>query len=257
MLLTIDIGNTLTCLGVYQGSALLATLKIESDLYRPQAAFQHRFVKWLEERHFNSESLTGCIISSVVPPLGAVWGKIVFETLDIYPKFVSPEYRGNLKLDIDNPKEVGSDIIADAVGALAKYGPMTVVADLGTASKLILIDNEGAFAGLSIAPGVQMSGKALKEKTAALPEIPLKTPSKAVGKNTEECLLSGIVYGSCFLIRGLAEQFEKEVGYPLTRVLTGGNAAYCAPLLPSFTHDEYLILDGLRVIYEGGFEDER
>ncbi|MBO4540720.1 MAG: type III pantothenate kinase, partial [Bacilli bacterium] len=134
--------------------------------------------------------------------------------------------------------------------ALSKYGTCLAVCDVGTASKVIFLDKEGEFAGIAIAPGLKMSGRALKEKTAALPELPLGTPEHAIGRNTNEALLSGISYGAACLLKGMAEQFEKEAGYPLRWVLTGGDAKYIKDLLPEFAYDESLTLDGLNLIYQ-------
>ncbi|MBP5091707.1 MAG: type III pantothenate kinase, partial [Bacilli bacterium] len=117
-------------------------------------------------------------------------------------------------------------------------------------NKLIYLNDKGEFAGLSIAPGLRLAARSLRSGTSALPELPLERVEKAIGKNTKDCILSGVVYGAACSVRGLAEAFEKEAGFPLKWILTGGNAQYVAPLLPEFKLDETLVLDGLNLIAE-------
>jgi type III pantothenate kinase len=140
---------------------------------------------------------------------------------------------------------VGSDLVADAVGGTKLYGSSLFIADLGTANKFLFVDKEMAFAGLAIAPGLAISMDALVNRTSALPEVSWAIPEKVMGKNTKDCMNSGITYGTAFQLEGFAKAFEKECGYPLKKILTGGNAMYVKDLLPDFHYDEFLILKGL------------
>ena len=220
MLIAIDIGNSVTDIGVFVGRELTRRVKTESDINKGVAEIRHFLKVMLEEYQLSRDAIENAIISSVVPLLTPVWEKAVYEELEVRPSFVS----------------------------ISKYGICTVVADLGTANKLIYLNEKGEFAGLSIAPGLRIAAKSLRNGTSALPEIPLEKVDKAIGKNTKDCILSGVVYGAATSIKGLALAFEKEAGFPLKWILTGGNAQYVADLLPEFKLDESLVLDGLSLI---------
>ena len=251
MLLAIDIGNTVIDFGVFSKNALVQRFKMDSDLNKSIPEYRHALRKFLEEYQLNDESFEGAIISSVVPFLTETLQKVVFEHFDFTPTLLKSSHQAGLAISTEvDASDLGADIIADCVAALSKYGTCLAVCDVGTASKVIFLDKEGEFAGIAIAPGLKMSGRALKEKTAALPELPLGTPEHAIGRNTNEALLSGISYGAACLLKGMAEQFEKEAGYPLRWVLTGGDAKYIKDLLPEFAYDESLTLDGLNLIYQ-------
>lgn len=251
MLLAIDIGNSVIDFGVYSGNSLVQRFKMDSDLNKTVPEYRHSLRKFLEEYQLNDESFEGAIISSVVPFLGETLQKVVFEQFDFTPTMLQNSHQAGLAIaeDVDS-HDLGADIIADCAGAMKKYGTCLAIADIGTATKVIFVNQDGEFAGISIAPGLKMGGRALKEKTAALPELPLATPERAIGKNTNEALVSGVSYGMACLVKGLAEVFESEAGYPLRWVLTGGDSKYIKDLLPEFSYDESLTLDGLSLIYQ-------
>lgn len=250
MLLAIDIGNSLTDLGVYDGDELISVYKTKSDHDKSYEEYQAILALYIQTRSFSVSGITACIISCVVPALGKIWSEIAKNIFHCDAVVVGPHLKTGVAIKADHPREVGSDLVADAAGAIHKYGNSCVVADLGTASKVLIIDKDGAFAGVSIAPGFKISIEALVEKTAALPEVSLSVPPHVIGKNTEDAMNSGMVYGTAFEIRGLADAFEKEAGYPLKRILTGGNASYLKDVLPDFIYDESLLLDGLNEIYK-------
>jgi type III pantothenate kinase len=249
MLLTIDIGNTLTDLGIFDGEKLISTYKTKSDPEKSYEEYQAIVALYIQAHHITVKDITGSILSSVVPSLARIWTKICTDVFLTKPLVVGPHLKTGLPIKADHPNEVGSDLVADAVGALHKYGPSCVIVDLGTANKVILLDKTGAFSGVAIAPGFKISIDALVEKTAALPEVSLTVPKSVIGKNTEDAMNSGMIYGTGFAVRGLAEAFEKEAGYPLKKILTGGNAPYVKDVLPDFTYDEWILLEGLRDIY--------
>jgi type III pantothenate kinase len=249
MLLTIDIGNTLTDLGIFDGEKLISTYKTKSDPEKSYEEYQAIVALYIQAHHITVKDITGSILSSVVPSLARIWTKICTDVFLTKPLVVGPHLKTGLPIKADHPNEVGSDLVADAVGALHKYGPSCVIVDLGTANKVILLDKTGAFSGVAIAPGFKISIDALVENTAALPEVSLTVPKSVIGKNTEDAMNSGMIYGTGFAVRGLAEAFEKEAGYPLKKILTGGNAPYVKDVLPDFTYDEWILLEGLRDIY--------
>lgn len=248
MLLTIDVGNTLTDLGIFEGEKSISTYKTKSDPDKSYEEYQAIVALYLQTHGLSAKDIHGAILSSVVPSLTRIWSKICLDVFLTKPLVVGPHLKTGLPINADHPNEVGSDLVADAVGALHRYGPACVIVDLGTANKVILLDKEGAFSGVSIGPGFKISIDALVENTAALPEVSLLPPKSVIGRNTEDAMNSGMIYGTAYSVRGLADAFEKECGYYLKRILTGGNAPYVKDVLSDFTYDEWLLLEGLRLI---------
>ena len=153
-------------------------------------------------------------------------------------------------MDIDNPKEVGSDLLADLVGAKAKYELPLIIIDFGTATKLLLLDKSGAFTSALIMPGVEVAAKSLFTKAALLPEVDLTTHKKLTdSKNTIDCIKHGILYGHLESILGLCNRYEQELGYKLNKVITGGSMIYFKDLFPKeYLFDENLVLDGEYIV---------
>jgi type III pantothenate kinase len=245
MLLTIDVGNTLTDFGVFDGETLLRTFKTESVSTKSADEYESIVRLFIQSKALDPAEITEVIISSVVPSLTRVFSYLSLLIFRQNPILVGPHLRTGLLLKVDHPAEVGSDLVADAVGGTKLYGSSLFIADLGTANKFLFVDKEMAFAGLAIAPGLAISMDALVNRTSALPEVSWAIPEKVMGKNTKDCMNSGITYGTAFQLEGFAKAFEKECGYPLKKILTGGNAMYVKDLLPDFHYDEFLILKGL------------
>lgn len=243
MLLALDIGNTLTDLGLYEGNQLVSTFKIKTVSNKSLDEYKISFSSFLASK--GNPIVNQAIISSVVPSLTLIFSALCEELIGHKPLILGKGIHSGLPLKVDNPLEVGSDLIADAVGGNKKYGNSLFIADLGTASKYLYIDSKGAFAGLAIAPGLAISLDALVNGTAALPEIPLLVPKKVMGKNTVDCMRSGLLNGEAYRAMGFYNSFSKEAGTPLTPILTGGNAEFIKELLPEFHYDEWLLLDGL------------
>ena len=249
MLLAVDVGNTLTDLGFYEGEALLHLYKIRSDSTKSYEEHIASLTLFLQSIGLDRGSITQGIFSSVVPTLSNIWKRIFVDFFHIRPLSVGPRLSTGLRIDTDNPKEVGADLICDAVSALAKYGPRCIICDLGTATKTILVDEEGAFAGCTIGIGLAVAMHSLVDSTAALPEVGLTIPKKVLGKNTIDSMNSAFTYGTAFELIGLADAIEKEAGYSCKRILTGGYSAYVKDLLPDFIYDKTLLLDGLVYLY--------
>ncbi len=247
MLLVLDIGNTMTDLGVFDGDKLLKTFKTKSNTERSLDEYRVLFSSFLkrEAAHF---SFSRAIISSVVPPLTRVWDRVCKDILGIRPLILGPGLKTGLKLAVENPIEVGSDLVADAVGATSIFGNKLFIADLGTANKYIYVDERGSFGGCAIAPGLLLSMNALVRGTAALPQVSGVITKKVIGRNTSDSMNSGILNGTVYEIKGFYESFQKEVGHPLFPVLTGGNSFYVKDLLPEFHFEEWLLLLGLKEI---------
>lgn len=249
MLLAIDVGNTLTKFGFFDGAVLKKTFSRESNPHETYDELKAYVGLLLKDRVFSS-AVEKVIISAVVPSLLEYYVALAGEILGVKALTVGPGLKTGLPLKVDSPSEVGSDLVADAVGGASRYGKSLFIADLGTANKYLLVDRDGAFAGLVIAPGLSISMDALVGRTSALPEVSMVTPKKVIGKNTIDCMNSGITYGTAFQIESFASAFEKETGYPLKRILTGGNARFVKGLLPAYNYDEDLLLYGLMEIFQ-------
>lgn len=248
MILCIDIGNTVTEFGAFEGKELLVAYKTNSDIKKSQDEYRGVLRTFLLESNLKGD-FEGVIISSVVPSLLVIYVSLSKEVFGLSPLIVGPRLKTGLALKVDHPNEVGSDLVCDSVGAVEAYGSNLFIADLGTASKFIYIDSARAYSGLAIGVGLRLAAEALNEKTAALPSTSLIAPKFSMGKNTADCLNSGLTYGMSFMTRGFAESFAREAGQPLKKILTGGNAFYLKDILNDFIYDEHLLLKGLASIY--------
>ena len=192
----------------------------------------------------------GAIISSVVPPLNSVLKKAIRFIYDVEPLLVGPGIKTGLKIHCDNPASVGADLICACVAAQQMYGSPALIVDMGTATKMIVVDKTGAFIGVSIIPGVLMGLRALSSGTAQLPQVSLEAPPSVIGKNTVDCMRSGVVFGNASLIDAMIDRFDDEMGEPLPVIATGGLSSTIIPHCKhDITLDEDLVLKGLNILY--------
>lgn len=252
MFLAIDIGNTNITMGVYEGDKSVFISRLATDRSRTpdQYAVEFRQIFHLYDVH--SSNFDASAISSVVPELSSTICEAVEKVAGCTPMILGPGIKTGMNILIDNPAQLGADLLAGCVGAASLYPLPALVIDLGTASKVSVIDKNGAFCGCAIAPGVGISLEALSAKTSQLPNISLKTPSHAIGKNSIDSMQSGTVFGFAAMIDGLCEKLEEELGEKVaSTVATGGLAK---DLIKSckrdITYNGELILQGLRVLYE-------
>ncbi|MEE0839759.1 MAG: type III pantothenate kinase, partial [Acutalibacteraceae bacterium] len=192
-----------------------------------------------------------CIISSVVPAVGKSLSAAVSKLCHIVPLMLGPGVKTGLNIKIDNPAQLGADLAAGAVGAIAKYETPCIVIDMGTATTVSVLGENGEMLGGAIAAGVRLTLKALFENTAQLPAVAIEAPSSVIGTNTVDCMKSGLVFGAASMIDGLIERMEKEQGKMKTVVATGGMSReiirHCKY---DIIYDENLLLDGLMTIYK-------
>ena len=249
MLLTIDIGNTMTDFGLFDTGEERSFYRIRSNrdltFEQGRAAILLKF----KSESLDMKSIDGIILSSVVPSLTETYRALAKALFHLDAKLLGPGLKTGLKVVTDNPKEVGADMIAAAVGAKSRYGNSCLIADCGTATKIILLDSQGAFAGCTIGAGIGLQAESLSSSAALLPEVSVQIPPKILGKNTADCMNSALTYGNAFGLSALADALEKEAGYPCKRILTGGFSSFIAPLLPSFSYEPHLVLRGLYDIY--------
>jgi type III pantothenate kinase len=163
---------------------------------------------------------------------------------------VGKSLKSGLSIRIDNPNELGTDLVADSVGGKSKYGYPLLITDMGTATKILVIDKDGNFVGCVIAPGIKVAMMALTKKSAQLMDIDLVAPEKIIGKNSPDSLNSGSIYGNIAMIEGMNKMIEKELGYPCKKIITGGYSAILKEHLDKeFIFDPTLIFEGLYQIY--------
>jgi type III pantothenate kinase len=258
MLLAIDVGNTQTVVGLYasddDGSTraeLLDHWRIATNAERTSDEYALVVQEFLAFHGFSfAENVNGLAVSSVVPRVTAAVREMCLRYFGFLPLIVEPGVRTGMPILYDNPKEVGADRIANAVGAYDLYGGPTIIVDFGTATTLDAVSGKGEYLGGAILPGIEISLDALFERAAALRRVELAEPRNVIGRSTVESLQSGAVYGFTSQVDGMCERFREELG-DITVVATGGLASVIAPLSKSIEHHEpWLTLHGLRLIYE-------
>lgn len=249
MLLTIDIGNTMTDFGLNDQGAWLSFYRVFSKKESTVEETSASFSLFLKSKGYETSDIKDVIISSVVPSLTNVYAALCRSLFHCEPRVVGPKLKTGLKIVTDNPKEVGADMVASSVGAKTKYGGACLVADLGTATKIYLLDPSGAFVGCCIGAGIGLKERSLSANAALLPEVSLQIPAKILGTNTTDCMNSSLTYGSAFEVKALCDAIEKEAGYPCKRIVTGGYANFILPLLDGFAYEPNLVHEGLLSIY--------
>ena len=250
MVLVADIGNTNITLGIYKNDELIFVSRLATQRHRTseQYAIELNAVFNLENI---SGSFEGAVISSVVPELTRAFKEAIKKVAKVEPLVVAAGIKNGLKIATDNPKEVGADLVAGAVGAIAEYTLPCIVIDMGTATTVSVIDSEGQFLGGSIAAGVMLTLKALSENTSQLPSINISAPPSVIGRNTVDCMRSGLILGTASMIDGLIERISEELDEIPTVVATGGLSKEIITHCKSdIIYNENLLLDGLREIYE-------
>ncbi len=251
MLLTIDVGNTNTVLGVFRGEELIANWRLttawEQTVDEYGVLTRNLFTLAGLDRHV----IAGVIISSVVPPVNRTLAEMSRIYFDKKALFVELGVKTGMAVLVDNPSEVGADRLVNGVAAFHKYGGPCIVVDFGTAITFDVISAKGEYLGGVIAPGLGISAEALFARTARLPRVEIKDPGKVIGTNTVTHIQAGLYYGAVDMVDGMLARIKKELGAEVNVVATGGQAALVSRGSKHIQHiDEYLTLTGLRLIWE-------
>jgi type III pantothenate kinase len=253
VLLAIDVGNTQTLIGLYGvGSVeLVDHWRISTNAERTSDEYALVVQEFLGFHGFSfADDIGGVALSSVVPRVTAALREMTTKYFGFAALVVGPGIRTGMPIRYDDPKEVGADRIANAVGAYDRFGGPTVVVDFGTATTFDAISDKGEYLGGAIVPGIEISLDALFEKAAGLRRVELIAPRDVIGRSTAESIQSGAIYGFAAQVDGIVERFEVELGTS-TVVATGGLANLIAPHSRKIAHHEpWLTLHGLRLIYE-------
>ena len=249
MNLCIDVGNTTIGVGFFKEEKLLKKIVYTIDLKRTKDEYISVIKRTLKENDFDVKDFKHIILSSVVPSINTSLRLALKEIFDIEPMSIAPGIKTGLIIHVDNPSEIGNDLIAVLVGVKDKYSYPCLIADLGTASKILLIDKNGAFTTCTIMPGLSISAATLTNKTALLPEVSFVEPKTILAKNTIDAINAGVVYGHADMIDGLIRRFEKEIGYKCKHILTGGGSMFIKNVLEEeYVYDPDICLFGLNRI---------
>ncbi len=251
MLLAIDIGNTNLVIGCMENDQILFKARIATDRLRTSDQYGVEIKNMLEAYGVQIKDIDDCIISSVVPPVFNSVKTGVIKIIGKQPMVVGPGLKTGLNIHVDVPSQVGSDRIVIAVAALAEYKAPLILMDLGTATTIEVVEPENTYLGGVIIPGVKISLDALTSRAAQLPGISLDKPKTVIGKNTIDCMRSGMIYGTAAMIDGLIDRMEEELGHSSTLVATGGMAQFITPLCKhNIILEKDLLLKGLNIIYK-------
>lgn len=251
MLLAIDIGNTNIVIGVIDGDKVLFDGRMATDYLKTSDQYGVEIGNILNLHHCQRDAITDCIISSVVPPVFHAVHTGVRKLTCVEPMVVGPSIEYGINIAMDEPKSVGSDLIVAAVAACAKYPQPLILVDMGTATTITVIGEENTFLGGCIVPGVRVAADALSSRAAQLPGLQLDKPKNIIGKNTVDCMRSGVMYSAAAAIDGIVSRMEAELGQKATVLLTGGIAPVILPLCQrEMILEKDLLLDGLKILHD-------
>jgi type III pantothenate kinase len=252
LLLVIDVGNTDAVFGLFDGEKLLYNFRIKSLKDENYVYFEYRFRQYFLENNLRFSAINKVVLSSVVPPLTPIFRTLIRNLFGIEAIVVNAHIFPKIEVSIDNPDEIGSDLVANAVAAYMKYRRNCVVVDFGTALTFTVVSEEGKVLGVSIAPGLRTAVKALFSNTAQLPDVPLELPSSVLGKNSVHAIQSGILWGYEGLVKNMIQKIRAELGGDCIAIATGGLSSIISTLKDEFVEvNRELTLEGLRIIGEG------
>ena len=250
MVFTIDIGNSNIVVGTVNRQGVLFVERMSTDHKKTELEYAILLKSAMEIHGITTNEIKGCIISSVVPPVTSVINRSLENLTGEKAMVVGPGIRTGLNIKIDNPAQLGSDLVVDAVAGIAEYPLPLIIIDMGTATTMSAIDAAGNYLGGVIIPGVRVALDSMVSRTAQLPRISFEAPKKAIGKNTIECMKSGSVFGSASMLDGMIDRLEEELGQDATVVATGGIAPFITPHCKhKIVCDDTLLLKGLYLIY--------
>lgn len=251
MILVFDVGNTNTVVGVYNGKKLLTHWRIRTDTLRTCDEYGMILHDLFTYNKLDKEKIKGVIISSVVPSLMLEIESMSQKYFSCKPIVVGPGTKTGLAIKYENPREVGADRVVNAVAAYHKYSGPLIIIDFGTATTFCVVNEKGEYMGGAIAPGVRISTEALVSRAAKLPRVELVKPKSLIGKNTVASMQAGIMYGFVGQVEGIINRMKKEIDCNPAVVATGGLASVIAAETDVIEIvDDFLTLDGLRIIYE-------
>ncbi len=250
MILAIDIGNSNIVIGGVKDDEIVfeARLRTETTKTSDQYCVDLKII--LDVYGVDRADIEGSIIASVVPQVLNSMQTAVKKLTGKQSMVVGPGLKTGLNIRLENPGQTGADLVVGCVAALKAYKPPMIVVDMGTATTMVVLDETGALVGGSISPGIKISMDALTDRTALLPGLQLDQPKKVIGRNTIDCMRSGIMYGAAAMLDGMIDRMEEELGYPTTVIATGGISRFVLPLCKKeIIYDKDLLIKGLIALY--------
>lgn len=250
MILTVDIGNSNIVLGGVEGDNIAFEARLRTDSTKTSDEYCVDLKMLLEVYKIAVDTIEGAIIASVVPQVLNSMQTAIKKLTGKTSLVVGPGLKTGLNIKIENPSQTGADLVVGSVAALREHKPPMIVVDMGTATTMVVLDESGALIGGAISPGVKISMDALTERTALLPGLQLDQPKRAIGRNTIDCMRSGIMMGTACMLDGMISRMEAELGRPATVVVTGGIARFVIPMCSKpMIYDKDLIVKGLAALY--------
>ena len=250
MILTIDIGNSNIVLGGVEGDEIRFEARLRTDATKTSDEYCIDLKMILEVYGVEKQDIEGSIIASVVPQVLNSMQTAVKKLTGKSALVVGPGLKTGLNIQIENPAQTGADLVVGCVAALREHKAPMIIVDMGTATTMIVLDKNSAMIGGCIMPGVKISMDALTDRTALLPGLQLDQPKKAIGRNTIDCMRSGIMMGAACTIDGMIERMEEELGYETTVIATGGIAKFVLPMCKKeIIYDKDLLVKGLATLY--------
>ena len=250
MILTVDIGNSNIVIGGVEGERIVFESRIRTDATKTSDEYCMDLKILLDVQQVATSAIEGSIIASVVPQVLNSFQTAIMKLTGKVSLVVGPGLKTGLNIKIENPSQTGADLVVGCVAALREHKPPMIVVDMGTATTMVVLDETGALIGGSISPGVKISLDALTDRTALLPGLQLDQPKRAIGRNTIDCMRSGIMLGTACMLDGLVERMEEELGHKTTVVATGGIARFVIPMCKTpMIYDKDLIIKGLAALY--------
>ena len=250
MILAVDIGNSNIVIGGIEGEKILFEARIRTDSTKTSDEYCIDLKNILDIYGVNREEIEGSIIASVVPQVLNSIKTALMKLTGKTSLVVGPGLKTGLNIKIENPAQTGADLVVGCVAALREHKAPLIVIDMGTATTMIVLDDTGALIGGCICPGVKISLDALTDRTALLPGLQLDQPKRAIGRNTIDCMRSGIMMGTACMLDGMVERMEEELGSKATVVITGGISKFVMPMCRTpMVYDKDLLLKGLAALY--------
>ena len=251
MILAIDIGNSNIVMGCIDNDEILFRERVSTNHTATDLEYAANMKMAMDMHGIDPKTIDGAIISSVVPSVTNTCKKAVEKYLGVNVKVVGPGIKTGLSIVIDNPAQLGSDLVVDAVAGINEYPAPMILIDMGTATTVSVIDNNKNYLGGMIMTGMAVSTDALISRTAQLPKIAFEKPKKVIGSNTIDCMKSGIMYSNACALDGVIARIEEELGEKCTVVATGGLSSVVVPLCrKDIILDDDLLLKGLNIIYK-------
>ena len=251
MLMTIDVGNTNIVIGCCADDKVIFTERLSTNRNATVLEYAISFKNVLELYNIHSDEIEGGIISSVVPSVTLAVKQAIMKTIGKDIMTVGPGIKTGLSIQLENPKQLGSDLVVGAVAGINKYHAPMIILDMGTATTVSVINSNKTYIGGMIIPGVNVSLNSLTNSTSQLPRISLEAPKKLIGGNTVDCMTSGIIYSTASSIDGIIERIESELGEKCSVIATGGIAKTIVPYCKTegIIIDDDMLLNGLMIIY--------